>query len=97
MTAVAVMIAAQAVAMRAMIGDLDQHAVDDMLTLAEELPCGQAMFRSVTGFVTQYELIRHDPEALAAEGRVLRDAILAAAGVSAGRVLEFPERRDIDG
>lgn len=88
------LMAAQAVAMRAMIDDLTQMDVDDMRNLAEELlDTDLAIYRAVTGFATQYDLARHDPEALAMQGRILRDAVLAAVG--SGPVLA--ERRDIDG
>lgn len=95
MTDVSVLMAAHAVAMRAMINDLDAHAVDDMRTRAEEMACGQAVFRAITNFATQYELVRRDPPALAAEGRTLRDALAATA--PAGAAQAMPERRDIDG
>ena len=87
-------LAAQAVAMRAMVNDLDQMSVDDMRTRAEELlDTDLPIYRAVTGFATQYDLASHDPEALAMQGRILRDAVLAAVG--SGPVLV--ERRDIDG
>lgn len=97
MTDFALMLAAQSVAMRAMINDLDAHAVDDMRTLAEELACGQALFRAITGFATQYQVVRRDPAALKAEGEALRDAVLAASGAPVIRSPALPERRDIDG
>lgn len=96
MTDVSLMMSAQSVAMRAMLGDLDAHAVDDMRTRAEELGCGQALFRAIMSFATQYELVRRDPGALRVQGEALRDAILEA---SAGPVshAQLRERRDIDG
>lgn len=94
MTDVSVMLAAQSVAMRAMINDLDQHAVDDMRQRAEELLTSDSdLFRAITGFVTQYELARHEPGDLAMQGRILRDQVLSASGA----VPEHRERRDIDG
>jgi len=88
------LMAAQAVAMRAMIDDLTQMDVDDMRNLAEELlDTDLPIYRAVTGFATQYDMACHDPEALAMQGRILRDAVLAAVG--SGPVLA--ERRDIDG
>lgn len=97
MSDVSVMMAAQAVAMRAMVNDLDQHSVDDMRTRAEELACGQVLFRAITGFATQYELARHDPAALRAEGEILRDAVLAASAAPVSHAPALPERRDVDG
>ena len=97
MSDVSVMLAAQSVAMRAMVNDLDQHAVDDMRTRAEELACSQTLFRAITSFVTQYELARFDRDALRAEGEALRDAVVQASAVPASHAPALPERRDIDG
>ena len=97
MSDISVMLAAQSVAMQAMIDDLDQSAVDDMRTRAEELKCGQALYRAITSFATQYQIVRHDPPALRAEGEVLRDAVLAASRAPAGGTAVSPDRSDIDG
>lgn len=89
-----VKLAAQAVAMGAMINDLDGLAVEDMRSRAEELLSrDDPFYRAITGFATQYQLASHDPAALAMQGRILRDAVLDAAGGG----YHPRERRDIDG
>lgn len=91
---VSVMLAAQAVAMGAMVDDLDQHTVDDMRQLAEELlHSDDPLYRAITGFATQFQIAEGDAGALAMQGRILRDAILDANGL----VPHPRHRSDIDG
>jgi len=97
MSDLAVKLAAQEVAMRAMIGELDQSAVDNMRALAEELACGQVLFRAIIGFATQYEILRYDAAALRRQGEILRDVVIDVAGTPAGSGTALPERSDIDG
>lgn len=97
MSDVQVMLAAQAVAMRAMVNDLDAQAVDHMRTLAEELACSQPLYRAITGFATQFELNWRDGPALEREGRVLLEAVRDAAATHGAPVTDLPVRRDIDG
>ncbi len=94
MTNILVGLSAQSVAMQAMINDLDHHSVDDLRQRAEELlDRDDPLYRAITGFATQYQLASGDPGALAMQGRILRDAVLAHAGGDVQR----RERRDIDG
>jgi hypothetical protein len=68
---------ATAVAMRAMVGDLDPLDVDHLVTRATQLLDSEdPVFRAVTGFATQHELCRRQPAALAAIGTELRDQML---------------------
>ena len=91
---VAVMMAAQDIALRAMVNDLDQLSVDDARNRAEELlDRDDLLFQAITYFATQYELCRYQPDDLERQGRHLRDAVLSASGA----VRELRERRDIDG
>ena len=91
---VAVMMAAQDIALRAMVNDLDQLSVDDARNRAEELlDRDDPLFQAITYFATQYELCRYQPDDLARQGRHLRDAVLVATGA----VRKLRERRDIDG
>lgn len=95
MTTIPVMMSAQHVAMRARLGELEQLDVDDMLTRAEELlDHGADLYRAITGFATQFQMARHDAGALAMQGRILQEAVDAAAGLSPA---PRPERRDVDG
>lgn len=69
---------ATAVAMRAMVNDLDPLDVDHVVTRAGQLlEADDPVFRAVTHFATQHQLCRYRPEELAALGRELRDRMLA--------------------
>lgn len=91
---VAVMIAAQAVALSARTGTLTLHAVDDMRARAEQfLDWRDDVRLAVMTFATQYEQHRRDPEALRALGEALDAAICQIL-----RLTEAPvrHRRDVD-
>lgn len=91
---VSVQLAALSVAMGATVNDLDPLAVDDCLTQAQQLLASDhPLYRAVTGFATQYQLCRHDTDALAMQGRILRGAVETACGAAPLR----HERSDIDG
>lgn len=90
----AVILAAQHIAMRAKLNEVDALDVDDMLARAEEiLDHGSDFYRAITGFATRYQVVRHDAEALALEGRWLAHAVEKELGL----VRALPERRDLDG
>lgn len=89
-----VILAAWHAAMRAKLGDLDMMDVEDMRVRAEELlDHGCDLYRAITGFATRVEIVRHDRDALACEGRWLAHALERELGL----VRDLPERRDIDG
>lgn len=71
-----VMMAALSVAMRAMVDDLDPMDVDSLVVQSGQLlEDGAPLGRAITGFATQYMMVRRDPEALAAQGALLRRAV----------------------
>lgn len=85
---------ALAVAMAAIVNDLDQLAVSDMLTRAEELlDHASPLYVACTGFATQYQVCHHDPDALAMQGRILKEAVHREMGL----VPDTTERRIADG
>ncbi len=85
---------ALAVAMAAIVNDLDQLAVNDMRTRAEELlDHGSPLYRACTGFATQYQVCHTDPDALAMQGRILKEAVHRELGL----IQDAPARRDTDG
>jgi hypothetical protein len=72
-----VMTDATSVAMRAMVGDLDPLDVDHLVTRATQLlETDDPVFRAVTGFATQHELYRRQPDQLRELGTALRDQML---------------------
>lgn len=90
----AVLLAAQHVAMRAKLGEVDPMDVDDLLARAEEmLDHGSDLYRAVTSFATRFQVVRHEREELVREGRWLAHAVEKDLGL----VPELPERRDLDG
>lgn len=93
--AVAVRIAVFAVAMQARCGSLDETAVDDMRSKAEELlEPGDDLRAAVIEFATQYPVLCHDPYALRLLGAQLQAAL------DKGLELDAPVRpfrSDIDG
>jgi hypothetical protein len=90
----AMILAAQHIAMRAKLNEVDPHDVDDMRTRAEEvLDHGSDFYRAITSFATRYQVVRYEPDELAREGRWLDHAIEKELGL----VRALPERRDLDG
>ncbi len=68
---------ATAVAMRAMVNDLDPLDVDHLVTRASQLlETSDPVFRAVTSFATNHEICRRRPQELAAIGEQLRDQML---------------------
>ncbi len=68
---------ATAVAMQAMVNDLDAISVDDLVTKAGQLlESDDPVFRAVVEFATQHELVRRQPEMLRNAGEVLRDRMI---------------------
>lgn len=94
MSDLSVKIAAQHVAMRAKLNELDPLDVEDLLGRAEEvLDHGSDFYRAITGFATRYQVARHDPGQLAAEGRWLAEALEREIGMAAPST---PYRSDTD-
>lgn len=89
-----ILMAAMAVAMRAQVNDLDPMDVDALVVQAGQLLIeGDPLARAITGFATQYMVVRRDPEALAEAGR----ALLHAVEICAVPVPPDQDRADIHG
>lgn len=74
--ALSVRFSAFAVAQQAKINSLEPSSVDDLVTRAEQLlGSGDVLTRAITGFATQYQVARHQPDRLAELGRDLADFI----------------------
>lgn len=85
-------LAAVSVAYCAKSGACEPEDVDTLVTLAQQqLPAADPLHRAITGFATQYQMCRHDPEALAMQGRMLM------AHVEADQAPPPSQRADIDG
>lgn len=91
----AVKFAAFDAALRARINDLDQEEVDALRERAErEIPDpANPLRRAIIGFVTQYEIARHDAQALYMLGETLRGYIDSSNMPMPADI----ERRDIHG
>ncbi|MDF2143227.1 hypothetical protein [Paenirhodobacter sp. CAU 1674] len=71
-----VMMAALSIALRAQVNDLDGADVDALVSQADELLAHDTpLFREITGFATQYAMVRFDADALAEAGAHLRRAV----------------------
>lgn len=76
----AVAFAATAVAQSAIGGSLDALDVEELVTQATAAidDADDPLRRAVLSFATQYQVVRHSPDDLTWQGRILRDAVLAA-------------------
>lgn len=89
------LMAAYSVAMSAKVGQLTEHAVEDMRIKAEEvLLRDHPAYPVIVHFATMYEIHRRDPAALAQLGETLELGIRMAVQPAQP---ERPVRVDLDG